>query len=150
MIFMVANVWALGQVTSEALARYRDTLLHSIFPPRNEPRTAPPRNSVEFAQPLEWSTGFEGHVWTLDQAAMNLAHEEEAQQEQRRAEGEQRVRRMNELIQLGEQWRMAPRPTLPGPPANLGVTVPERVVKRPRIQPMDAEARLRGEPASSS
>ena len=80
---------------------------------------------------------------------MNLAHEEEAQQEQRRAE-EQRVRRMNELIQLGEQWRMAPRPTLPGPPANLGVTVPERVVKRPRIQPMDAEARHRGEPASSS
>ena len=35
---------------------------------------------------------------------------------------------------MGEAWRTAPRPAIPGPEANLGVRIPARPLKRMRVE----------------
>ena len=88
--------WAvhmLGRVVQgviDVLQRYLDSVLHSIYPPQGEARTAPPRTSHEFARLIEWGARFEAEMWDLARQAVDMAHAEdhanlEARRQQRNA-----------------------------------------------------------------
>ena len=55
----------LVQTVIDTLQLYRDMMLHSVYPPANEPRAAPPRSAAEHERLLHWAHSLEGDVLRL-------------------------------------------------------------------------------------